>query len=129
MEYRKREVLIDSNFFLIPHQFGINIFVELNYLLDNYAIFTTSTIILEELRKIAKGKGDDGIAARFALKLIENNEITVVKAEGYADEWLLNYAKEHDAIVCTNDINLKRKLKVAKLKVIGLKSKSKIGFL
>ncbi|MDO8554752.1 MAG: hypothetical protein Q7S22_08135 [Candidatus Micrarchaeota archaeon] len=128
MEYRERKVLIDTNFFLIPHQFGIDIFTELNNLLDNYAVFVTSTLVINELKEIAKGKGDDGIAARFAQKLIEKSKIEIVKAEGYTDMWLLTYAKEHNAIVCTNDVNLKRKLKDAKLKVILLKSKSKIGF-
>ncbi len=129
MEYRERKVLIDTNFFLIPHQFGINILMELNHLLENYAKFTTCSLVLDELKEIAKGRGDNGIAARFALKLIESSKIEIVKADGYADMWLLKYAKENYAIVCTNDLNLKRKLKEAKIKVIGLKSKSKIGFL
>ena len=128
MEYRERIAIIDTNFFLIPHQFGLDIISELNKLLDDYGVLTTSSAIVRELNEIGKGKGKTGVAARFALKIIETNKIKIVEAEGNADAWIINYAKENNAIVCTNDINLKRKLKETRIKIISLKSKSKIGF-
>lgn len=128
MDYKDRVIIIDTNFFLIPHQFGLDIISELKYLLDYYGDFVTSSSITRELKAIGKGKGKNGAAARFALKLIEKNKIKIIESEGNADAWLINYAKNNKAIVCTNDIYLKHALKNLGVKIISLKSKSKIGF-
>jgi len=44
------------------------------------------------------------------------------------DDWIVDYAKDTRAIVCTNDTKLRKRLKAFGIKIITLKSKSKIGF-
>ncbi len=129
---KKKEVFLDTNFLLIPLQFKIDIFSELDRLMDYQQEITTGTPVLTELKKITKNKGTKGMAAKFALKLItvnkEHGKIKVVKGTMPADDWIVEHAKETGAIVCTNDIELKKRLLGIKTRVISLKSRSNIGF-
>ncbi len=123
-----RPVILDTNFLLVPFQFKINIMKEIEYLLEISHKFVISSRTITELKNIGKGKGKDGVAARLALKLIDNNPIEVVENGLHVDHWILEYAKENDAIVCTNDAPLRRKLKRLGIKIVSMKSKSSLGF-
>ncbi|MFN7991644.1 MAG: nucleotide-binding protein [Candidatus Micrarchaeia archaeon] len=125
-----RPVVLDTNFLLIPFQFKINIIRELEYLLEVSHHFVISSKTLSELEKIGKSIGKSGMAARLALKLVaaNRNRITVVQSNEYVDRWIEDYAKANNAIVCTNDSELRMKLKDLDIKVVTMKSKSKLGF-
>jgi rRNA-processing protein FCF1 len=129
---KKKEVFLDTNFLLVPLQFKLDIFSELERLMDYQLEITTGTPIITELKKITKNKGKKGMAAKFALKLIdvnkEHGKIKVLKGTMPADDWIVEHAKESGAIICTNDILLKKRLFGIKARVISLKSKSSIGF-
>ncbi len=124
-----RPVVLDTNFLLIPFQFKIDIIRELDYLLEYSHHYVISSKTLDELRKIGKMIGKDGMAARLALKLVEANKarIEIIKSTRYVDEWIVEYAEKNGAIVCTNDSALRRKLRSIDIKVISMKSKSKLG--
>ncbi len=79
---------------------------------------------------IGRRIGKDGMAARLAIKMIEaaGKGFTVVENSDIVDDWIVSYASENNAMVCTNDSELRRRLKAMKLKVITMKSKSRIGF-
>lgn len=125
------EVLIDTNFLLVPFQFKLDIFRELDHLIEDRYRLVVSSSILSELKSISKKLGPSGMAARFALKLIEVNtfRISTIKGTKPVDSWIVKYAVEKRAIVCTNDIALRKKLIKEKIKVICVKSKSKLGFI
>ncbi len=129
----KKEVFLDTNFMLVPLKFKLDIFSDLNRLLDYQLELTTATPVITELKKISKSKGKTGMAAKFALKLIkvnkEHGKLKVLKGTMPADDWIFNHAKETGAIICTNDIALKNRLFGVKGRVIGLKSRSSIGFI
>jgi len=124
-----RPVILDTNFLLIPFQFRIDILRELEYLLEYSHHYVISSKTIDELKKLGKMIGKDGMAARLALKLVEANKgrIEIIKSGKYVDEWIVEYAKQNGAIVCTNDSALRRKLRSLDLKVISMKSKSKLG--
>lgn len=128
----KKEVFLDTNFLLVPLQFKLDIFSELDRIMDSQQEITTGTPIITELKKISKNKGKQGMAAKFALKLIEVNKehgkIRIIKGTMPADDWIVKHAEETKAIICTNDILLKKRLFGVKAKVISLKSRSGIGF-
>jgi rRNA-processing protein FCF1 len=44
------------------------------------------------------------------------------------DDWIVGYAQANNAIVCTNDAKLRKRLREADIKVITMKSKSKLGY-
>ncbi|MDD5171430.1 MAG: nucleotide-binding protein [Candidatus ainarchaeum sp.] len=124
-----RPVILDTNFLLVPFQFKINILRELEYLLETSHHYVISSKTMDELKKLGKMIGKDGMAARLAIKLVEANrsKIEVIRSSKYVDEWIVDYAKQHGAIVCTNDGALRKKLKSLDIKVISMKSKSKLG--
>jgi len=125
-------VLLDTNFLMVPEQFGIDIFSEIERIVPDCELVTLKSVILE-LEKIREhaGKGRDKIAAGVALKLIEkfNEKIKIVESSGNVDEFILKFSMENKAIVCTNDKKLKKRLKKEGIGVIQMRGKSRLEFL
>jgi len=121
---------MDTNFLLIPFQFKIDIFTELEYVIGEPFTLTLSSKVWNELRSLSKRVGKAGAAARFALKLLEARKMQVkpVQSKLSVDGWVFEYALENKAVVCTNDREIRKRLKEKRLKVIGLKTRSKLGF-
>lgn len=124
-----RPVILDTNILLVPFQFKIDILGELEYLLGYSHHFVISSRTMDELKKLGKMIGKDGMAARLAMKLVEVNRsrIEIIPSSKYVDEWIVQYARQNGAVVCTNDSALRKKLKSLDIKVICMKSKSKLG--
>lgn len=125
-----RPVILDTNFLLVPFQQKLDIFSELEYLLDFSHQLLVCSKTISELKKLEKNKGKKGMAARLAIKLLEVNSERIDKVSSRlpVDEWIVRYAKKTGAIVCTNDRKLRNRLKARNIKVIALKGKSKVGF-
>ena len=125
-----REVVFDTNFLLIPFQFKIDVFVELDYVLGEPYHAVVSTKVLSELRGLARKAGRHGAAARFALKLVEARKAAIEKVDSSmpVDDWVFEFAKAKRAVACTNDRELRKRLKAEGLKVVGLRTKSKLGY-
>jgi len=126
-----KQVILDTNFLMIPFQFKINIFSELDYLIDISHSYIISSKTLNELKRIGRTIGKDGMAARLALKMLEANKIKIeiIKNDAVVDDWIVKYAQKHNAIVCTNDSGLRKRLRILRVKVITLKSKSRLGYI
>ncbi len=123
-----RPVILDTNFLLVPFQFKINVLKELDYLIEVSHRFVISSRTIDELKKLSESTGKKGAAARVALKMVEGNRIDIIKNDMKVDDWIVEYAKEHNAIVCTNDAPLRKRLKPHGIKVAAVKSRSKLGF-
>ena len=74
----KREVFIDTNFFMIPFQFNVDILEEFKRILPNYQLVTTKFVIneLKGLKKNSKGKVR--LAAGLGLKIAQSGEIECI---------------------------------------------------
>lgn len=112
------KVLLDTNMMLVPHQFGVDVFS----FLSDYKIFTLSSCV-DELKSIAKKRGDDGKAAKIALALIEEKGIDVVKTKNKGDDAIKKFAAAEKCTVATNDAELGKFLKSKGISVIRLKQK------
>jgi rRNA-processing protein FCF1 len=125
-----RPIIIDTNFLLIPFRYRIDILRELDYLVEASHRFVISSKTMTELKKIGKKVGKDGMAARLAIKLVVANSsrIDIIESEAHVDDWIVEYSKISRAIVCTNDSELRRRLRARAIKVVTMKSKSKLGF-
>lgn len=123
-----RDVVLDTNFLLIPFRFRINIIRELDYLIEYSHRYVISSGTLAELEKLGEAVGKDGMAARLALKMVEASGITVIRSSMHVDDWIVKYASENRAIACTNDRGLRKRLREMDIKVVTLKSKSRLGF-
>jgi len=123
-----RPVVLDTNMLLVPFKFKVDIFAEMDYLMDFSHVYVISSKTVDELKNIGRIAGKVGMAARLALKMLEAREVKVVKNDLPVDDWIFEYAVANTAIVFTNDSELRRRLKAGKIKVGALKSRSKLGF-
>jgi len=103
----KSIVIIDTNGMMIPGQFGIDIFSELEQL--GFYSYIVPRASVKELEKIVMtGRGKDRSAAKIALSLLDR--CTIIEKNGYADNIIIDMAVDMDAAVLTNDTELKKRL-------------------
>lgn len=123
-----KTVILDTNFLLIPHQFRIDVLREIDKLLEEAHRIVVSEPIMAELRGLAAQRGKGGVAARVALEGIKKKGIEVMPSEiRNGDEWIVDYAgKNPGTIVCTNDIELRRRLRKSGARVIVMRTRTKI---
>lgn len=125
-----KKIYLDTNFLLIPIQFKVDIFDEIERICD----FPKEVLILsntvDELKKIIDTqKGKDREAAKVALQIIDKKakqkslNITAFSKESEVDDILVELAKD-GAIVATQDKELKKRIESVGGKIIILKSKS-----
>ena len=119
----KREVFIDTNFFMIPFQFNIDILEEFKRILPNYKLVTTS-FVLNELKGLKNNsKGKIRLAAGLGLKIAQSDEIEVrdipLNDGESVDDALLRISK----VLATNDANLRKKAKKKGIALVILRQK------
>ena len=114
------KVILDTNALMVPEQFGVEIFAELQRL--GYVQWQVPSSVLAELRILATkaDKGRDKVAARVALGLAERCSIAS-HAGVDADLAIEELALSERAAVFTNDKALKRRLFSKGITVIYLR--------
>lgn len=112
-----QKIILDTNFLLYCLREKIDLFGELNRIVNvNYKIYILDKT-LDELKNKKQGK----LAAEFAKKYFE-----IIKTEqGYVDDLLL----KQDAIIATMDKELREKLKKRGKQIIILRQKKYLKFL
>lgn len=123
-------VFIDTNFWLIFYLQKIDLFSELERLLIKFKVVVSQGVI-KELKSIQKrSKGKEGTAAKIALELIEKREVEVINDESEVDDFILKIAQKSNKnlVVCTNDKELRRKLRKLGVKLMVMQGKSKLAF-
>ncbi len=120
-------VVPDTNFLLVPGQFGVDIISELNRILDVKFKIVIPNVVLDELDVIErKTRGKDLLAVRMAKKLAERFETVEIGRFGEKpiDDQILDFTvKKERVIVCTNDKGLKKRLREKGVPVVYLRSK------
>lgn len=109
------KIILDANALLMPFQFRVDIEKELDRILGTYEILVPSSVI-HELERL-KDKH-----AKPALKLAGRFRILEVDEKG--DKAILKLAEELNAMVVTNDKNLRNDLEDIGVKVIFMRQKS-----
>ncbi|MFX1540097.1 MAG: PIN domain-containing protein [Promethearchaeota archaeon] len=110
------QVLLDTNFLLLPFQRRFDIYEEIPRLIGRRVTFLVMPQILKEIEWLQEnGKTRERNAAKNALHLVYQNCQLVENLPKSlqnlnADRALLQYAKQINAIVATNDGDLRRKL-------------------
>jgi len=117
------KVIIDTNALMIPFQFNVDIFEELERL--GYHTHLVPTSVIRELDTLVKSlKGGNRVAARVARTMAKRCE--VVHADGHADDVIFELATEMSASVLTNDIELRKRLEQENITVVGLRQKNRL---
>jgi len=120
-------VLIDTNAFLMTSQFRIDLLEEIRWMLGVLRPGVPD-VVLRELEGLARGRGNDGSAARLGLRFAQ--QCMVVQMEGEegepVDDQIFSYARRERCRVVTNDRALRDRLLAEGLEVISLKGKQKL---
>lgn len=121
-------IVLDTNFLMIPYKYHIDIFSEIERLVPETHRIATLSSVVKELEGICnKSKGLDRIASRIALQLIKKEGIEVIEYDGGVDASIINFAlNKKDIITCTNDRELRRKLRENKIPIIFMRDKSRL---
>ena len=113
-------VLLDTNFVLDLYKFGIHL-DEIDTILDEaYELWVPENVLIELDRLTLKGKDEE--ARKTMLKVLRT--YPVLPLQGAVDASLIQYAREHDCIICTNDRALRKNLRKIGKKAIFVRSKS-----
>jgi len=118
-----KKIIMDTNFLLIPAQFKVDVFSELERIMQEpYEIYVLERSI-EELHNIVKRqKGKNRDSAKLALQIIKGRVKILAKGEGHVDDIIVNIS-DKDTIVCTQDKELSDRLKEKGVKLIKMKQK------
>ncbi len=126
-------VYLDTNFLLIPGQFNLDIFAELDRIMEVPYELAITPLVESELSALSEGKSKDARAAKLAIQLIKAQGIKTrpKSSEGEAfknaDDELVSLAREQD-IVATQDRELRTRLAANKVRVIMMRSKKALAF-
>ncbi|MCD6414020.1 MAG: hypothetical protein J7L23_00135 [Candidatus Diapherotrites archaeon] len=113
----KVRVLLDTNFLTLPQQFHVDIVEEIKFQIPSAELATISPVI-DELRELPTG----GVG----LELIRKGLVKTIPATGKADDALLERALGDHAVVCTNDKELRKRLRSAGVPVMYLRGRKKL---
>jgi rRNA-processing protein FCF1 len=121
-------ILLDANFLMIPAQFGVDIFQELERLVGGSTELVTIPQVIEELRKKASRTGKSASQARLALQLAERHGVRLVDPAGVGlvDDLVAQTARRLGCPVATNDRQLRKMLKAKGVPVVYLRELTRL---
>ncbi|MCX6689611.1 MAG: nucleotide-binding protein [Methanoregula sp.] len=120
-------ILLDANALMMPVQFKIDLFSDLQELVGGFEPVVLPGVV-KELTGLARAKGRDGAAARYGLSLAQKCTVAVdsdVKS-GTVDEQLIDYAMRHNCLVVTNDRLVKDRVLDRGIGVIIMRNQKKL---
>jgi rRNA-processing protein FCF1 len=122
------KVILDSNFLMIPFQFNLDIFQEIEFLLQKKVDFIVPSAVKSELTGISSRGGEGASEASLALQIASRCRVVEVSLDAgeAVDDAIVKASQKLGAVVATTDIELKNRLKTLKVPVIYLRDKSKL---
>ena len=122
-----KEVVIDTNFFMVPFQFNVDIISELEKILPSYKL-TTPSFVINELKGLKRNnKGKIRLNANLALKLANSSKIEIKDISLLENETVDDALLRVSEVLATNDIELKKRAKDKGITVAYLRQKKYIA--
>ena len=122
-----KEVVIDTNFFMVPFQFNVDIITELENSLPSYKL-TTPSFVINELKGLKRNnKGKIRLNANLALKLANSSKIEIKDISLLENETVDDALLRVSEVLATNDIELKNRAKDKGITVVYLRQKKYIA--
>ena len=122
----KKRVILDTNFLLIPGQFKIDIFTQIEKLMSyQFTLWLVDKSINELNKLVVAGKEKDRFAAKLALVLIRQKNLKTLHSFGSkksVDDIIVKKA-DSNTFVATQDKALRNRLKEKGAKIIGMRQK------
>jgi len=130
------QILVDTNFWLIPGQFRVDIFAEFERLCGANATIHTLSASIDELTKLTKDAKNlaQRTAAKLGLQLIKQKKITIIPVNhAYADDAIVKYVRDNITSnpigIATQDAELKSRLKPLGVSFIVLRARTHLEFI
>ena len=130
-----RTILIDTNFWLLPFETGLDVLPQLERLSeDEPFVVGVSGAVKNELEAMARGPANAKrtrpakAALRVITQMLADGRAVLLPYNGPADGSLITLALQRNAWVLTNDRALKLRLKEKKIKVVLLRDEHKLEF-
>ena len=122
-----KEVVIDTNFFMVPFQFNVDIITELENVLPSYKL-TTPSFVINELKGLKRNnKGKIRLNANLALKLANSSKVEIKDISLLENETVDDALLRVSEVLATNDIELKKRAKDKGITVAYLRQKRYIA--
>lgn len=122
-----KEVVIDTNFFMVPFQFNVDIIDELEKVLPSYKL-TTPIFVINELKGLKRNnKGKIRLNADLALKLANSSNIEIKDISLENNETVDDALLRVSEVLATNDIELKKRARKKCITVAYLRQKKYIA--
>ena len=123
-------VVIDTNFIVVPAQFGLDIFTEIEKLLERSVNFEMLSSVVSEIDTLAESASRTEkrwfrIAKDFIHRCTIIDYVPVNKGLS-VDDQILDYLVETGYILATNDKELRRKARSRGRSVIMLRGKKRL---
>ena len=119
-------IILDTNFLMIPGQYKIDIYREIERLMvGKYQLYIYSGT-LKEIKKLSKGQSKDAMAARLGMSIAKTKNIKIIKSDtDYIDKAIIQNLKDKD-IIATQDKELRDTIKKENkgIKFIIMRSKT-----
>ena len=122
-----KEVVIDTNFFMVPFQFNVDVITELENKLPSYKL-TTPSFVINELKGLKNNnKGKVRLNANLALKLANSSKVEIKDISLLENETVDDALLRVSEVLATNDIELKNRAKDKGIIVVYLRQKKYIA--
>jgi uncharacterized protein len=124
---KKTQVILDTNFLLIPGEKGVDIFSEIERILSEPYELCVIDKTVGELDKIVEKSAQrkEGFNAKLGIILLKQKNLKTLKSfsEEYADRAIVEYVRKNaeKVIVATQDKDLSEKLRKIPIRVIQLR--------
>jgi rRNA-processing protein FCF1 len=121
------QVILDTNILLVPAQFSVDIFSEIDRLVAESHELCVLDKTLDELNQVAKtaDTGKDKRAAMLGIAFVAGKKMKVLATkEGHPDDIIVELSERGKQIVATQDMNLKRRLKEKGVSVLTMRSQT-----
>lgn len=130
--YHEMQIVVDTNFWLIPGQFRVDIFAEFERLCGQKSQVIAFSATVDELQKLTTTAktASQRLAAKLGLQLITQKKVQIIPIDhGYADDAIVTFARtareqQQTIGVATQDQQLKSRLKPLGVSVIVLRARS-----
>jgi len=119
----KKTLILDTNFLLIPGQFKVDIFTEIERVMNEPFELCMIDKSIDELNKLAAaGKQEDKFAAKLALVLTIQKNLKRLHSFGSksVDDIIVKNA-DKNTYVATQDKQLRERVKEKGAKIIGMR--------
>ena len=120
-------IIYDTNFLMSIMKFKIDLFKELELILDSPYESIIFDSVINELKNLAEGKTKSSDYAKLCLTFVNSHKFNPTKApKGKVDDIILLMSDQNTA-VATNDMELRKRLKSKGIKTIYLRAKKHLA--